>query len=119
MIRTLLSRNSLSSGKTCCDVDQSIKRFCEVEACGSETTQPEVYTEEEQAALTQVRESLSYDTTTNRYSVGVPWKPERPKLPDNCEQAKSRLCNTERKLKKEDFTWAEYKKTINSYIEKG
>ena len=62
---------------------------------------------------------MSYDTTTNRYSVGVPWKPERPKLPDNREQAMSRLCNTERKLKKDEFTRAEYEKTINSYIEKG
>ena len=99
VIRTLLSRNSLSSGNTCCDVDQSIKRFW-VEACGSETTQPQVYTEEEQAALTQVKESLSYDTSTNRYTVGVPLKPQRPKLPDNREQAMFRLCNTERKLKK-------------------
>ena len=119
VIRTLLSRSSLSSGTTCCDVDQSIKRFWEVEACGSETTQPEIYTEEEQAALTQVKESLSYDTTTNRYTVGVPWKPERPKLPDNREQAMPHLCNTQRKLKKDDFTRAEYEKTINSYIEKG
>ena len=69
--------------------------------------------------MTQVRESFSYDTTTNRYTVGVPWKPERTNLPDNREQAKSRLCNTKRKLKKDDFTRAEYKQTINSYIEKG
>ena len=119
VIRTLLSRSSLSSGNNCCDVDESIKRFWEVEACGSETTKPEIYTKEEQAALTQVKESLSYDTTTNRYTVRVPWKPERPKLPDNRKQAMSRLCNTERKLKKDDFTRAEYEKTINSYIEKG
>ena len=119
VIRTLLSRSSLSSGNNCCDVDESIKRFWEVEACGSETTKPEIYTKEEQAKLTQVKESLSYNTTTNRYTVGVPWKPERPKLPDNREQAMSRLCNTERKLKKDDFTRAEYEKTINSYIKKG
>ena len=97
VFRTLLSRSSLSSGNTCCNVDQSIKRFWEVEAWGSETIQPKIYTEEKQAALTQVKESLSYDTTTNRYTVGVPWKPKRPKLPDNCEQTMSRLCNTERK----------------------
>ena len=50
VIGTLLSRSALSIGNTCCDVDQSIKRFWEVEACGSATTQPEIYTEEEQAA---------------------------------------------------------------------
>ena len=42
-----------------------------------------------------------------------------PKLPDNCEHAMSPLCNTEKKLKKDDFTRAEYEKTINSYIKKG
>ena len=119
VIRTLFSRDPLSNGSACCDVDRSIKRFWEVEACGSETTQPEVYTEEEKAALTQVKESLKYDITTRRYTVGVPWKPGRPKLPDNREQAMSRLCNTERKLKKDEFTQTEYRKTIESYIEKG
>ena len=119
VIRTLFSRDPLSNGSACCDVDRSIKRFWEVEACGSETTQPEVYTEEEKAALTQVKESLKYDITTRRYTVGVAWKPGRPKLPDNREQAMSRLCNTERKLKKDEFTQTEYRKTIESYIEKG
>ena len=37
---------------------------------------------------------------------------------DNREQAMFRLCNTKRKLKKDDFTRAEYEKTINSYLEK-
>ena len=119
VIRTLFSRDPLNSQSPCCDVDQSLKRFWEVETCGSEITPPEVYTEEEKAALAKVKESLSYDTTTHRYTVGVPWKPDRPKLPDNREQAISRLCNTERRLKKDEFIQEEYRKTIESYIEKG
>ncbi len=109
----------MSNGSACCNVDRSIKRFWEVEACGSETTQTEVYTEEEKAALTQVKESLKYDITTRHYTVGVPWKPGHPKLPDNREQAMSRLCNTKRMLKKDEFTQTKYRKTIESYIEKG
>ena len=119
VIRTFLSRNVLNGGSDCCDVDQSIKRFWEVEACGSETIQPEIYTEEEKAALRQIEESLSYDAITHRYTVGVPWKPDRPKLPDNREQAMSRLRNTEKRLKKDGFIETEYKKTIDNYIEKG
>jgi hypothetical protein len=121
VIRTLFSRDSLKSdsGDVCCDVDQSIKRFWEIETCGTEVDQPRIYTEEENAALTQVKESLSYDPNTHRYTVGVPWKANRPKFPDNRKQAMSRLCNTERKLEKDKFIQGEYQKTIESYIEKG
>ena len=72
VIRTLFSRDPLNSQGSCCDLDQSIKRFWEIETCGSEITPPEVYTEEEKAALAKVKESLSYNTTTHRYTVGVP-----------------------------------------------
>ena len=42
------------------------------------------------AALRQFEESLSYD------AIGVPWKTDRLELPDNGEQAMSRLRNTEK-----------------------
>jgi hypothetical protein len=121
VIRTLSSRDLLKSdsGDVCCDVDQSIKRFLEIETCGTEVDQPRIYTEEENAALTQVKESLSYDPNNHRYTVGVPWKANRPKLPDNRKQAMSCLRNTERKLEKDKFIQGEYQKTIESYIEKG
>ena len=121
VIRTLFSRDLLKSDgeDVCCDVDQSIKRFWEIETCGTEVDQPRIYTAEENAALTQVKESLSYDPNTHRYTVGVPWKANRPKLPDNRKQAMSRLCNTERKLEKDKFIQGEYQKTSESYIEKG
>jgi hypothetical protein len=91
----------------------------EIETCGTEVDQPRIYTEEENAALTQVKESLSYDPNNHRYTVGVPWKANRPKLPDNRKQAMSCLRNTERKLEKDKFIQGEYQKTIESYIEKG
>ncbi len=51
--------------------------------------------------------------------IGVPWKEDRPTLPDNHEAAVSRLGSTERKVKKNHFFEAEYRETIKTYIEKG
>ena len=121
VIRTLFTRDS-SKGlnhDVCCDVDQTIKRFWEVEACGTEANDTRIYTEEENEALARVKDSLSYDATTNRYTVGVPWKPNRSQLPDNRKQATSRLCNTEKKLAKNEYLRSEYQKTIEGYIQKG
>jgi hypothetical protein len=119
--RTLFSRDSMKCGNSagCCDVDQRLKRFWEIETCGTESYEAKVYTEEENEALTRVKESLSYDATTKRYTVGVPWKTNRPKLPENFQLAVSRLRSTERKISKDKFVQSEYQKTIEGYIDKG
>ena len=70
-------------------------------------------------ALKKIEESISYDGTTCRYKVAVPWKDNRPKLQNNRKAAISRLCSTEKKLKKHEFAQGEYQQTIEAYIEKG
>ena len=117
VVRTLFSRDSSSSG--CCDINQSIRRFWEIETYGSEGNDIRICTEEEQLAMKKVKQSVTYNRSTCRYKVGVPWKEDRPTLPDNREAAFSRLRNTERKLKKDQFIEAEYRETIKTYIEKG
>ena len=49
--------------------------------------------------------------------MGIPRKDNRPKLPDNCHTALTRLCNTENKLKKDPVVGAEYAQTIQAYVE--
>ena len=117
VVRTLFSRDSSSSG--CCDINQSIRRFWEIETYGSEGNDIRICTEEEQLAMKKVKQSVTYNRSTCRYKVGVPWKEDRPTLPDNREATFSRLRNTERKLKKDQFIEAEYRETIKTYIEKG
>ena len=73
-------------------------------------------TEEEKVALEKVSSSVRYNN--GRYSVAVPWKEQRPQLPNNRQMAESRLLSTERNLKKE-FVGKEYEKTIETYVEKG
>ena len=74
-------------------------------------------TEEEKVALEKVSSSVRYNN--GRYSVAVPWKEQRPQLPNNRQMAESRLLSTERNLKKKEFVGKEYQKTIKTYVEKG
>lgn len=118
-IRTLLTREVGPTCGTggCCDLDQTLKRFWEIESYGTKRTDLIVCTEEEKIALDKVSGSVRYNN--GRYSIAVPWKEQRPQLPNNRQVAKSRLCSTERNLKKKGFVEKVYQKTIETYVEKG
>ena len=118
-IRTLLTREAgpVYGAGSCCELDQTLKRFWEIENYGTEPNVSIVCTEEEKLALEKVSSSVHYNN--GRYSIAVPWKEQRPQLPNNRQVAESRLCSTERNLKKKEFVEAEYQKTIETYIEKG
>ena len=95
-------------------MDQTLKRFWEIESYGTERNTSIVCTEEEKLALEKVSSSVRYNN--KRYSVAVPWKEERPQLPNNRQVAESRLCSTERNLK--EFVKEEHQKTIEMYVER-
>ena len=118
VIRTFLSRQpNVVVRNSCCDIDQNLKRFWEVESCGTETNDVDILTESEKKALDLVSESLLYQN--GRYQVAVPWKDDKPKLPDNRSMATSRLHSTEKKLLQNEFVAKEYQITIEQYIQKG
>ena len=76
-----------------------------------------VLTEEERLTLSKVKDSLQYEN--GRYRVAVPWKDDKPELPDTKPMALPRLRSTERNFKKENHVVEEYKATIQGYVEKG
>ena len=116
--RTLFTREPFAAvNGVCCDIDQTLKRFWEVENCGTERCDTKIFTKEEGETLRKLENSNSY--TGERYKVGVPWKDERPELPDNRHTALTRFCNTENKLKKDPVVGAECAQTIQAYVEKG
>ncbi|RMX60564.1 hypothetical protein pdam_00001474 [Pocillopora damicornis] len=60
-----------SKGKeSCCDVDNSLKRFWEIEKSGTDRDGRLVLTEEERLALGKKKDSLKYEN--GRYRVAVP-----------------------------------------------
>ena len=72
VIRSLFTREPIwSKGKEyCCDVDNSLKRFWEIEKSGTDRDGRLVLTEEERLALGKKKDSLKYEN--GRYRVAVP-----------------------------------------------
>ena len=101
----------------CCSNDRSIRNFWEVENIGTDKACTRVLTEEDKLALQKVENSLQI--VDERYQISVPWKSERPQLPNNCQMAVSRLTSTKQNLKKNPEVAAEYQKTIDAYVSKG
>ena len=64
-----------------------------------------------------MKDSLKYEN--GRYCVAVPWKDDKPELPETKPMAMSRLRSTERNLKKNSRVAGEYQATIQAYVEKG
>ena len=106
---------------SCCDVHNSLKRFWEIEKSGTDREDRLVLTEEERLALNKVKDSLEYENGRYRVAVpfAVPWKDDKPELPDTKPMALSRLRSSERNLKKDNRVAEEYKATIQAYVEKG
>ena len=118
VIRSLFTREPIwSEGKeSCCDVDNSLKRFWEIEKSGTDRDGRLVLSEEERLASSKKKDSLKYEN--GRYRVAVLWKENKPDLPDTKPMALSRLPSTERNLKKNSRVADEYQATIQAYVEK-
>lgn len=87
------------------------RRFWEIECYWTEVSDRIVCTDEERMALEAISSSFFYND--GRYSVAVPWKEQRPCLPNNRQVAESRLRSTEKNLKKKGFV-EEYQKVIDT-----
>lgn len=99
------------------EINDSLKRFWEIETLGIQQSKPEVMTTEEKMAFEKVSQSLVHDR--ERYQVTVPWKSECPTLLNNFEMACSLLKNTEKRLLRQPLVGEDYKQIIASYLEKG
>lgn len=117
-MRTLLTKETTASTDLpeCCNLDRTLKSFWEIESAGTDV-HPKILTQEEKAALEKVEKSLQL--VDGRYQVGISWKEEQPKLPDNRPMATARLRSTEKNLMKNPVVAKEYQSTIKAYVEKG
>ncbi len=99
-------------------LNDMLKRFWDLESIGitpvnSSTSE---MSPNEKLAWKKVSESVTFND--GYYEVAVPWKKQRPSLPNNAELAKRRLKSTERKLAKDPEVAAAYQRVINEYLEK-
>ena len=97
-------------------LNTNLKKFWEIEDTPSSKEQPIIWVEEK-SALNKLEMSLRYDD--KMYRVGIPWREDRTKLPDNYKMALQRPENTEKKLQRSPNLATAYKQVIESYIQKG
>ena len=79
------------------------------------TSPKPVMTTDETAAWHKVSKSIKFE---NDHVVAVPWRNERPSLPNNRPLAEKRLESTEQKLAKNPEIAESYQKVIEEYLEK-
>ena len=97
------------------DLNALLKRFWDPETMGITPPKP-VMTTDETAAWRKVSKSIKFEN--DHYVVAVPWRNERPSLPNNRPLAEKRLESTERKLAKNPEIAESYQKVIEEYLEK-
>ncbi|XP_078360400.1 uncharacterized protein LOC144644752 [Oculina patagonica] len=95
------------------ELNSLVRRYWDIE----EPKETLVVRPDEKFAKDTVSNSLTF--TDGHYVVGMPWKQDRPSLPDNYSMALSRLQCTEKKLKRSPELGEAYKKVLQTYQEKG
>ncbi|XP_064642864.1 uncharacterized protein LOC135497084 [Lineus longissimus] len=75
------------------------------------------YTPEERIALSKAKRTIRY--VDGRYEIGIPWKEDRPNLPNNRSVAERRFFNLERSLCKTPDIAKRYDEVMEANIEKG
>ena len=100
------------------ELNSTLKRFWNVEETPLSNVTPIVKMEEKQAMQT-VRKSMQYDNDQNMYMLSIPWKEDKPGLPENYSMALQRLRNTEKRLRKSPNIGQSYSDIIENYFAKG
>ncbi|XP_068723412.1 uncharacterized protein [Montipora capricornis] len=98
-------------------VNETLKRFWELESIGIAEIEDPVMSQEEECAVADFNRGLNFDG--HNYEVRLPWKRDPPKLESNYAQALRRLESVERKLRQDPVKAKAYKTAINEYVEKG
>ena len=66
-----------------------------------------------------VENFMQYDNNQNMYRLSIPWKENKPRLPENYNMALQQLQNTEKRLRKSPSIGQSYSDIIENYVAKG
>ena len=100
------------------DLNVTLKRFWDLKTLSivPQSQEENELTPLEKIAQKKVEQSLSYNG--DRYEVSVPWKQDRPNLPNNRQMAERRLQLVEKKLQKDTQLANAYQGVIDDYLKK-
>jgi len=102
-------------GKESIKLDETLRRFWEIEAEGL-NYESNMMSVDDEKALKQTKDTVKI--INDRYEVSIPWKDSQPCGRSNYNMALRRLCSTERKLKGNTIAASSYCKIIDDYVEK-
>ena len=94
------------------DLQSSLKRLWEIEEVNSSTTK--FMSHDDKAAEEKVAGSLK--VTDGRYCVGIPWKSERPVIPESRAKALGRLHSLKKRLRRDSAAATGYSDVIRKYL---
>ena len=97
------------------ELNYLLKRFGNLESIRIIPTGPQL-TPEDKLAWDKVNKVLKFNG--QHYEVAVPWRDERPQLPNNLPMARKRLVSTKRRLIKDKEVAVAYQQVINDYLDK-
>lgn len=81
------------------DVDLQLQRFWEVDAFGVKVESTPVYTHREPAIMEMMKQT--YRKVDSGYELGLLWKANRPRLPNNFDTALKRFESVEHCLQRD------------------
>lgn len=96
------------------EINSTLKQFWTIENCGTANS-PVIIAKEDKLVFDQAEKSLKFEN--GHYEVGIPWKPDAPKLQNNYDMALQRLKNTEQRLLKRPDIAKQYQSTLDQYVE--
>ena len=98
-------------------LDEAVRMLWNMDAMDSKPTCNE--TPEEKLALQKASAALKFLEVEGRYQVSIPWKKDRPSLPDNRFMAEKRLRSLEAHLQRKPEVAAKYSDVFADNIKKG
>ena len=110
-------RSSSSSAETEL-LNESLRRFWDIEFIEIKDTSDEVLTPSDKAVVDWTRETLVFKDGC--YELGIPWKKGEPNIEDNYDMVFARLKRQEKSLiKRSSEISSSYDQIINDYVSKG
>ncbi|XP_067676275.1 uncharacterized protein [Haliotis asinina] len=91
------------------ELSSMLQKLWEVDDVQSVTS---TLTKDDESVLASVKDTVKFEN-------GIPWKESVSPLPDNWDIAYKHLCNTEKKLSKNEQIAVTYDGIISQYVEKG
>ncbi|XP_054752108.2 uncharacterized protein LOC129257739 [Lytechinus pictus] len=100
------------------DLHQQLSRFWQLDHQVGKGTEERLGLSVEDKRAKAIMEG-SIQLVDNHYELGLPWRHDRPYLPDNLPSAQARLKYLKKRFFKDDALFEKYKSTVQGYIEKG